>query len=464
MSATTGTTPPSGEHTTHLTNLWQRHGATVVAFAIRVLSAVLVFVLQVFLARSMALESYGLFITASTWIIVIAGFSVLGFGESAQRFLPRYILRERWQEAQRFFHFGLAATVGVALCIAFCVAVFAVATWPEENVYRTVVLLIAIGLPFAVADFFLEGVGRAMGWFKLAIVPTYIIQPVLMVGVLIVAVYAGAEISVVLAGSTLIAVTAVLTFAKGVIIARRLRVAAGYPDVARRQSTPSLQPSVWSRHWLRASLPLMAVYGMDDFLVYSDVLLLGLLATPQDVGIYIAAVRCLAIANFIHYAFMLVTARKFSLANSGTDRHALQREVQEASQATFLLTVPAVLITLAAGYPLLRLFGEAFTAAWPVMIILGAGFIVRASIGQAFDLLAVTGHARAIVWISITCLVANVLLSLALIPLFGLIGAAAATSAVMMFRVIGLALATERLTGISSIAFITAPRLARNLP
>ncbi len=433
--------------------IWLRHRDAGVAFAIRVASAVLVFGLQVFLARRMTLADYGTFVTISTWIIVIAGFAVMGFGESALRFLPRYIVQERWPRVLQFFRFGLMLPVGVA-SLAAGLAVFAVLHMSLGETAQAIVVIVALGLPFAVADFFLEGAGRAMGWYKLAIVPTYILQPVLIGAIVFLLVLQDGTIDAVAASLVLIAVSASLTMARGVVMVWRLQHSAGSLRAAGagREKVRRNAPA-WRLLWLRASLPLMAVYGMDDFLLYSDVLLLGILSAPEDVGVYIAAVRTLAIANFIHYAFMLVAAREFSVANALRDRALLQARITESSRMTFMLTVPAVVLTLAAGEPLLGLFGKSFVVAYPAMVILGIGFIIRSTVGQAFDLLAVLGHARAIVWLSGGCLVANVALSLILIPLYGIVGAAAATAIVMALRATGLALTAQRMTGFAVIAF-----------
>lgn len=440
-----------------IVSLQKRHDAAALAFLVRVASAGLVFALQVLLARTLPLETYGWFVTLSTWIIVLAGFAVLGFGESAQRFMPRYAVRGRWRDVNAFFTVAFCSAIGLAT-LGVALTILSLPLWSLDDEVQLVIVLICLGLPFTVADFFLEGAGRAMGWLHLAIIPTYIVQPVLIIAVIGALVLSGVALNLVAASLIFISTTAFLTTIKGVLIVRRLRRKTRAASVTEQNPAKRHGQWAWQNHWVRASLPLMAVYGMDDFLLYSDVLLLGLMSSPQDVGLYIAAVRCLAIANFIHYAFMMVAARKFSMANSIGDRALLQADVLETSRMTFWLTVPAVLITVAAGYPLLHVFGEAFVAAWPLMLVLGAGLIVRSSIGQAFDLLAVMGHARAIVWVSVGCLISNLVLSMVLIPLWGMMGAAIATTVVMTIRAVSLAVASRRLTGISVLAFASPNR------
>ena len=66
----------------------------ILAFGIRVLSAVLMLGLQILLARLMPLDSYGGYVAAWTWMLALGSFAALGFAESSVRFLPRYRARK----------------------------------------------------------------------------------------------------------------------------------------------------------------------------------------------------------------------------------------------------------------------------------------------------------------------------------------------------------------------------------
>ena len=103
---------------------------------------------------------------------------------------------------------------------------------------------------------------------------------------------------------------------------------------------------------------------------------------PPDVSIYFAAQRSMSLAAFVKFAFMMVLARDLSLAKAGRDIQHFQDKVTRASTWTFWLMVPAVLITIAAGYPLLSMFGPEFTSGYPIMLVLAIGFLFQAVIGQ----------------------------------------------------------------------------------
>ena len=62
-------------------------------FLIRVGSAGLAYAIQVFLARMLDLQEYGIYAALWTWTIVASHLAVGGFSESNLRFIPRYMTR-----------------------------------------------------------------------------------------------------------------------------------------------------------------------------------------------------------------------------------------------------------------------------------------------------------------------------------------------------------------------------------
>ena len=86
------------------------------------------------------------------------------------------------------------------------------------------------------------------------------------------------------------------------------------------------------------------------------------------------------------------------------------------------------------GIPLLWLFGPQFTAGYPVMFILAAGLIARAAIGPGEALLSILGQQNICAAVMFITLLVNIALNFALIPRFGLEGAAMATTGSIMLE------------------------------
>jgi O-antigen/teichoic acid export membrane protein len=100
------------------------------------------------------------------------------------------------------------------------------------------------------------------------------------------------------------------------------------------------------------------------------------------------------------------------------------------------------------GRPLLWLFSPQFVEAYPVMLILVAGFLFRAAVGPAEFLLNALGEQRALAAVACGVAVLDIVLNLALVPAFGLNGAAIATATSLATGAVLYAYAARRTTGL----------------
>ncbi|MDX2257743.1 MAG: lipopolysaccharide biosynthesis protein [Hyphomicrobiaceae bacterium] len=414
---------------------------------LRCASAGLTFGLQIFLARIMAPEEYGFYVIAWTALLVLGSLAGLGFAEAAVRFIPRYEARGRTSRLAHFLAIGAAATLagGLGLALAFGLVGMLAPLAPE---WRVVVLIVAAGLPFLAVEFYAEGVARGLGWYGLTTVPSYFLRPIAVAGgAFLIAAETGA-IGAAQAGVVLVAVLALLAAGSAALVHHRVRrvLTEGRRGGLAHHERPG------ARLWVCAALPLMLVGVIEDVLHYGDVLILGMLLEPEEVAVYFAASRSMALASFVAYAFYLVAGRDFALAQAGRDRRLLETRVRAASRATFWCTLAAVVLTLAAGPVVLAAFGEAYRVGYAVMAILAVGFVVQATAGQASELLLVLGHARAVVAVGAAAIAVNVLMIVLMAPQWGIVGGAIAAAVTMALRATALILVCRAKTGIAVFA------------
>ncbi len=415
-----------------------------IAFGVRVASAGLMFALQVFLARTLNIADYGSYVTAWTWLVMLGAFVPLGFAESSVRFVPRYRARGRHGSAIAFWRFGLRMVLLASVLMAGLAVIAAMAGGFMDSRVGLIVLIVAAGLPFIAVQNFLEGISRAHGWYKLTSIPIYVVRPLLIMAGCAGVAWAGITLDLTGLGTIIIAAMAVVT----------LGLFAGVMWAMRREPVPASRDQVTGsrRVWLKASLPLMLAAGMDDLLIYADVLVLGVMLDPAEVSVYFAAARALALANFVYYALYFVSARGFSISNALADRGKLQEAVWATTRATFWFTALAVVATVAAGPWLLAAFGEGFAGGYSVLWILGAGLIIRSLAGQSAELLITAGRQKELLVATVTAVVFNVALSVMLVPHHGIEGAAFATALAMAVRAAMLCLSVHRSLNLSVVA------------
>ena len=146
------------------------------------------------------------------------------------------------------------------------------------------------------------------------------------------------------------------------------------------------------RGWLAVSLPILLVESFYLLLSYTDVLVLQQFRSSEEVGVYFAVVKTLALVSFIHYAMSATTAHRFTEYHAAGDKARLSAYVAHAIKWTFWPSLAATLLLLALGKPLLWLFGPQFVAGYDIMFIAAIGLVVRSAIGPVERLLNMLGH------------------------------------------------------------------------
>ncbi len=165
------------------------------------------------------------------------------------------------------------------------------------------------------------------------------------------------------------------------------------------------------------------------------VLMLGIFGTAEDAGVFGVAVRLAMPLSFLGSSVQAVCEPKFAGLHRIGQMTQLRAEYWTAlrNAATLAIAMGALMAIFAS--PLLSLFGKDFTQAeFPFLIIL-TGVCLMSACGPAGSMLAMTGHAKINAWTAVAALpLAGILMAL-LIPDFGPVGAALATSLALSLRV-----------------------------
>ncbi len=145
------------------------------------------------------------------------------------------------------------------------------------------------------------------------------------------------------------------------------------------------------------------------------------------------------------------------------DKSGLERVVHTVTSWAFWPSLAIALVMWLGGHRVLSIFGPGFSAGYATLAILMIGQVVNSGAGPVVLLATVTGHqaaaARVLGWSAL----ANVAICLVLIPPFGLLGAACASSATMALWNIWLHQVVTRNLGIRPVAGLTSFRSLTDL-
>ncbi|MEO0543579.1 MAG: lipopolysaccharide biosynthesis protein [Pseudomonadota bacterium] len=423
--------------------------ASLAAFVIRIVSAVIAFVSQIAFARMMGIQDYGIFVLVWISMVILGSLSCLGFQTAIIRFVPQY--REKGSFDRMRGILLASRLVVLAASTVSALSVIAVTWFARDWIEPYYILPFIIGalcLPMISLGDTLDGTARAQGWTIRALTPSYLIRPLLILVFMACAYVAGYEIDALLGLQCAVVASYVTTIGQLFLVTKDID--ATIPKGPRTYLTGL---------WVKVALPIFLVEGFFFLLINADTLMVGLLMSPTDVAIYFATVKTLALVHFVFFAVKAGIAHRFAALLADGEKNAVHDMALRSVVWTFWPSLLMGLVLLACAPLLLTLFGAEYREGYPLLFILVSGVVLRAAIGPAESLLNMTGHQNACAVVFGSVLVVNIALNAALIPSMGLYGAATATFLATLIEVFALYQLVYRRIGVR-MSILTARNLA----
>ncbi len=422
-------------------SLTRRLASTV--FVIRVVSAAIAYLSQILLARWMGGSDYGIYVYVWTWVLLLGSMMDFGISASAQKIIPEYRAAGDGARLRGFLLGSRWMTFAVSSIVSVMLAGFVKLLSPWIEAGAVVPLYVGcLTLPAFVVANTQDGIARSHDWVQLGLMPQFIVRQGLIIGLTAGAFALGFHLGATVAMAA--SAGAVWTAMIGQMLVLNRRLA--------RHIEPG--PRAYEfRSWLAISLPILLVEGFYLLLSYTDVLVLQQFRSSEEVGVYFAVVKTLALVSFIHYAMSATTAHRFAQYHALGDKARLKAYVAYAINWTFWPSLAATIALLAFGKPLLWLFGPKFVTGYDIMFVAAIGLVVRAAIGPVERLLNMLGHQHICAAAYAAAFAMNLTLCMALVPRYGAYGAAAATSISLSLETLLLFWIARRRLGLHVLAF-----------
>jgi O-antigen/teichoic acid export membrane protein len=385
------------------------------SLALRIAGLASAFLLGVVLARALGPEGYGIYGLVTSLAALAMSVALLGTPQLAVREMAIRSARSDWPGARSLARSFLAATslASFAISVLALAAAFLFAGSDARAPGLSVIgaILMAAMSVTALAASELRGLGLLFKGQFMEIVGRPAAALILIGTVLI-------------AGFKLTSTDALWTQVVVSIVAAAVSLAwisrAMHPD--RSREAPR---SGW--HWLKAALPLGVVDVLRQFDGTYGIILVGLLATARDLGIYRVAVASSVLVSMPVTILHIVLAPTVSRLHRFGQHAELQRLLRTASAGMCAVLVPMLIVLLLFGRPLVQLvFGPVYGDAWLPLVLLCAAQLVFGFFGMGPILLAMADSERHLTIIYLVAVGAGVVAAAFLIPLYGAVGAAAA--------------------------------------
>lgn len=392
-------------------------------FLLRAFSLGTIFGTSILLARTVGAAQYGIYALALSWMALLAIPAMLGLQDLLVRLVAVYSGAERWRDLRgllrRSTQFGFGASLLAGSAAALIVWAFV-----EEGDGVQLALFAGFAIvPIMTMMRLRESTLRGLNHTVQCQIPERIVLPALFL--------------VLFAGVAMVARDRLDAFHLLALYGAAALVSLGVSMVRTHQLLPNplttAQPEYRLGEWARGSLPLLLLAGGFVIQYNTDIVMLGILSGPTDAGIYFAANRFTNLVPFV----MLAVA--WTLGPSVASHYAAKRmdELRQvAGRGTLLglaFAVPVALVYFGFGETLLGLFGEEFRGGLTALLILTVAQLLVTATGPSNEVLIMSGHGVQATIAMGAGAVANVALNAALIPLWGIEGAAIATGISLVF-------------------------------
>lgn len=394
-------------------------------------------------------EQYGVYAYVLAWVSVLALATTLGLDTLLTRLSAVYRMQADWPRLQGLWTWSRSTgTRAAGLLLAVGLAgMFTVFAGIDPGRHET--FLVGLPLVFVLTSKSLrQGALRGLRLVVQSETLDNVVRPLGMLGVMGLFAWGLGERprAVHLMGANLAACT--LALGLGLLL-----LARAWPQEA-RASTPQTEP----REWRQTALPLLITAGVYLLLSRTDILMLGLLAGNDSSATYSVVTRFSDLLSLGLVSSTAMIGPVSAELHQRGDRAELQAVVTKAVQWASALTLAMGLVLVFFGRPLLGLFGPEYVEGFAPLMLLLVGQAANALAGPVGYLLSMTGHQNRVVQVLGGSALLNAGLNAALIPAFGVLGAALATTTTNLIWNLVLHVSVARRLGIDSTA------LGRDLP
>ena len=413
---------------------------SLVSLLIKVATAGLTYAMYVVLSRTMGATEYGYFAFGLSLATLLSIGGAMGQSTAILRYVPEEEVAGRHDKAVDAVRAGgalvlIASLLLSAAVIAGAIVMSLVAPGPAGHIFAAAALI----LPMAFAEYWSSAL-RAQGSVWTALTPRDIlwrlVMPLLVVGLF--------ALGIALTGWGALLLTAViLLLALGLqyLLARRrgYEIAWGFKPLR----------DYWAEHGTATRWFLIGTV-IDSAALNADTIFIGLMVDPASAGIYFNAFRTAGLLTLFMFAITLVVAPMVS-------RHYHAGEMRSAQAITALCAWAGFVFSLAVfggyvvfGTTVLGLFGAHTETGYWVLILLSVGLLFDAATGPSRIVMMMTGHERDYVRIFGGIMLVGLIVEIAVIPFWGLLGAAAVNAGSRAFATLFIASWNRKHIGIDT--------------
>ncbi len=388
--------------------------SSIIAFIYHIANVGLMFIFHILLARILGANEYGTYVFAISVSVFLTIPAKLGFQTSVLRFIPEYISQKKWSSLYGLLRgswfLSFIAGLIISILSSFIIILFL-------DVSKYLPLFVAIWLiPFTVILNLQSSMAKAIRKMNTIFLPG-ILQPILISLLAFLVILKNYKLT-----------SEIILFLTMGVLFVLVSIQLSYIITHYKKIFLFAKPEYKLNYWLKVSIPLLLISSFQVILNRTDVVMIGFFFESQNVGLYNVASRTSSLVSFVLIAVNAVAIPIYSSLFVKNDLIELQKFVTKVAKGIFWPSLIISIMLLILSNFILSLFGAEFVSAKVALIILLLGHIINAIAGPVGSILNMTGYQNQSMKVYGISAISNIILNLILIPLYGIIGAAIATT------------------------------------
>lgn len=375
---------------------------------------------MILLARFLGPKDFGEFGFAVSFVIIASIFAGLGFPIVVTRFGAIYYIKEEWKKLKGIFRFSNKVTFVSSLAIIAIVCLVILSDFFELPSKKHVLIALPVILFLSLSKV-RTALLTAIEKVNIAQLPEMIIRPILFFLIVLILYYYN-----ILDGYSSIISYA---FANGIIFLIGAVLVNRYTSNYLKNEKCDYETTIWKN----SATPLFLLGSVQVLGAQADILLLGFLANSSEVGVFKSMYQISLLIIFSLTAANAVSAPYIVRSYENKNDSQLKRLLFTFCGINFLFAILIALPFLLFGeYLIILLYGQEFVIGLGCLYILIVGRVINSIFGISNQFLKMMGEERKAAKGIILGTIVGVFLNIVLIPEYGIIGAAIASSVGMI--------------------------------
>jgi len=400
----------------------------LISFFVKLTGLFLILLSQIYFARVMSIESFGMYSLSLSYFFIFLLFSHMSVDTLSLKNISIFKSQSKLSQIKGFYFSSINAMLILSTIVFFCVIcyLFLINNNLDSDLKKTV-LLFLFSTPFAANVLLISSFLRSYNYIFYSQFTDSILKPLFLICMIYIVILLNGSLESHMAGMIYL-ISSVMSF----LIINYIFFKKIYSKLR------NYEPKPFNRI-VKKSFPIFL--GVFFYLLISqaDILMIGYFLGPSEVGLYAPASRLSSLIFFLSSIFSIVIASEIAIAYENNNFLRLSKITIFSTRFLTFFSLIYVLIIFFIGNEILNLYGNKFVISHTPLIILSLGYFTKSlSISELFMIMTKFQIQSSI--ILLVTLILNITLNYFLITPLGIIGASIATACSLIFLNISMPL------------------------